>query len=126
MLLPLGRGTLTDSVRSLDDLAPDDARRGLPRCQPEAFAANRVLVERVESIAAAKGATVAQVALAWLLAQAVVPIPGTRRRERLAENADAADLTLTGEELAQLTQAVPADQIVGDRDVAPVADGTDR
>ena len=123
---PLGRGTLTDSIRSLDDLAPDDARRGLPRFQPDAFAANLALVRRVEEIASRLGATTAQVALAWLLSEGVVPIPGTRRPERLAENAAAADLVLDDRMLSELASAFPDEEIVGARDVATVPAGTDR
>jgi len=123
---PLGRGTLTSGVRRLEDLAPEDARRGLPRFQPEAFARNRMLVERVEDIAASRGATVAQVALAWLLAQGVVPIPGTRRRSRLDENAAAVEVVLGPLELAELAAALPVEDISGHRDYAPVAAGTDR
>ncbi|SED15603.1 Predicted oxidoreductase [Nocardioides exalbidus] len=123
---PLGRGTLTDGIRSLDDLVADDARRGLPRFQPDAFAANLALVRRVEEIAARLGATTAQVALAWLLSEGVVPIPGTRRPERLAENAAAADLVLDEHVLRELADAVPDEEIVGARDVATAPAGTDR
>ena len=123
---PLGRGVLTSGVRSLDDLAPDDARRGLPRFQPEAFAANRRLVERVEAIAANRGATVAQVALAWILAEGVVPIPGTRRRSRLDENIGASTITLTPDDRARLADALPDSDIVGSRDGLSVAAGADR
>jgi len=123
---PLGRGVLTGGIRSLDDLAPDDARRGLPRFQPAAFAANRALVARVEAIAAEKDATVAQVALAWLLAQGVVPIPGTRRRSRLDENIGAAGVQLGPRDLERLAEALPDDEIAGGRDYAPVAEGEDR
>lgn len=123
---PLGRGVLSSGVRRLEDLAPDDARRGLPRFAPEAFAANRALVERVEAIAAERGATVAQVALAWLVAQGVVPIPGTRRRSRLDENAAAADVRLTDDERRRLVEALPDDAIVGSRDGLSVPAGADR
>ena len=123
---PLGRGVLSSGLRSLADLAPDDARRGLPRFQPEAFAANRALVERVEAIAAAKGVTVAQIALAWLIGQGVVPIPGTRHRSRLDENAAAVHVELTDEERRQLTDALPAEAIVGSRDALSVPAGADR
>ena len=123
---PLGRGVLSSGVRRLEDLAPDDARRGLPRFAPEAFAANRALVERVEAIAAETGATVAQVALAWLVAQGVVPIPGTRRRSRLDENAAAADVRLTDDERRRLVEALPDDAIVGSRDGLSVPAGADR
>lgn len=101
------------------DPAPRDARRRLPRFQPEAFAANRALVERVERIAADKGVTVAQVALAWLLGEGVVPIPGTRHRARLDENAAAAHITLSRDERRRLTEALPASEIAGGRDFAP-------
>lgn len=123
---PLGRGTLTSGVRSLDDLAPSDARRGLPRFQPDAFAVNRELVSRVEAIAARREASLAQIALAWILSHGVVPIPGTRRRSRLDENAAAADIVLTAEELRVLTEAIPRDEIAGDRDYQPAAAHTDR
>ncbi|NYE38613.1 aryl-alcohol dehydrogenase-like predicted oxidoreductase [Nocardioides cavernae] len=123
---PLGHGTLTDGIRSLDDLAPDDARRGLPRFRPDAFAANLALVKRVDDIATRLGATTAQVALAWLLSEGVVPIPGTRRPERLAENAAAADLVLDDHVLSELASALPDDEILGTRDVATVPAGTDR
>ncbi|MFI6637319.1 aldo/keto reductase [Nonomuraea fuscirosea] len=121
---PLGRGVLTDRLRSLDELAPDDARRGLPRFQPAAFAANRALVGRIETLAAAKGVTVAQLALAWLLAQGVVPIPGTRRRERLDENVAALGVELTSEDLDHLAAA--ASDVVGHRDFTPAPAGADR
>ena len=123
---PLGRGVLTNGVRSLDDLAPDDARRSLPRFQPEAFAANLALVDRVRAIAEAKGATVAQVALAWLMAQGVVPIPGTRHRSRLDENAAAVDVELSAGDLDELAAALPADEIAGGRDRVDHAVGVDR
>lgn len=121
---PLGRGVLTGGLRSLDELAPDDARRGLPRFQPDAFAANRALVDRIEALAAAKGITVAQLALAWLLAQGVVPIPGTRRRERLDENVAALGVELTPGDLDHLASA--AADVVGHRDFTPVPAGADR
>lgn len=123
---PLGRGVLSDGVTSLDDLTPDDARRGLPRFQPEAFAANRALVERVERIAAEVGASTAQVALAWVLAEGVVPIPGTRRRSRLDENAAAADVVLSKDQRQALLDAVPARDVVGSRDGIDAPVGTDR
>jgi aryl-alcohol dehydrogenase-like predicted oxidoreductase len=123
---PLGRGVLTSGIRSLDELAPDDARRTLPRFQPAAFEANRRLVERVEAIAHIHGISVAQVALAWVLAQGVVPIPGTRHRTRLEENAAAADIHLEPDDLKSLAEALPADQIVGSRDGVDAPVGIDR
>ncbi|WP_402465974.1 aldo/keto reductase [Isoptericola aurantiacus] len=123
---PLGRGVLTSSVRRLDDLAPDDARRGLPRFQPGAFAANLKLADRVREIAEQRGATEAQVALAWVIAQGAVPIPGTRRRERLDENAAAATLRLTGDDLSRLGSAVPPEDVAGHRDYVDTSAGQDR
>jgi len=123
---PLGRGVLSDGIRSLDDLSPDDARRGLPRFAPAAFAANRRLVARVERVAERIGATVAQVALAWVLAEGVVPIPGTRRRARLDENAAAAGIVLDEQTRQELARALPAEEIVGSRDGIDAPAGTDR
>jgi aryl-alcohol dehydrogenase-like predicted oxidoreductase len=123
---PLGRGVLTDSVTSLDDLDADDARRTLPRFQPEAFAANRRLVDRVAAVARRHGATLAQVALAWVIAEGVVPIPGMRRRSRLDENVGAVGVVLSDAERAELAQALPAADIVGTRDYVEVEVGVDR
>ena len=111
---PLGRGFLTGSIASTDDLPADDWRRTLPRFQAEALAANQALVDAVRAIAERHGATPAQVALAWVLAQGryVVPIPGTKTPKYLADNAGAAGLTLTAEDLARL-DALPAP--TGDR-----------
>src|SRR3954451_18235886 len=108
---PLGRGFLTGSITSIDDLAPDDFRRYSPRFTEEALAANLRLVEAVKAMAAEKGATPGQLALAWTLAQGddVVPIPGTKRRTYLEENAAAADVELTATELAALAQVIPVD-----------------
>ena len=123
---PLGRGVLTEGVRSLDDLSPDDARRTLPRFQPEAFAANRHLVQRVEAIAAELGISVAQLALAWVMADGAVPIPGTRRRTRLDENAAAADIELSPGDVARIAEALPDESIAGTRDYTEAVPGTDR
>ncbi|MFI8525142.1 aldo/keto reductase [Promicromonospora sukumoe] len=123
---PLGRGVLTDSVTSLDDLDADDARRTLPRFQPEAFAANRRLVERVAAVARRHGATLAQVALAWVIAEGVVPIPGMRRRSRVDENAGALGVVLSEAERAELAAALPAGEVVGTRDYVEVGAGQDR
>ncbi|WP_065571208.1 aldo/keto reductase [Microbacterium oleivorans] len=111
---PLGRGFLTGTIRSVDQLAEDDFRRSNPRFEDEALAANLRIVEVVEAIAAEAEATPAQVALAWLLAQGedIVPIPGTRKLERLEENIGAADLTLNEDQLRRLGDVAPA---VGDR-----------
>jgi len=114
---PLGRGFLTGAIRTVEDLEPGDFRRSSPRFAEQALAANLRLVDRVRELATARGVTPGQLALAWVSAQGedVVPIPGTKRRRYLEENAAARDLVLTDAELAQLAQAVPADQVVGDR-----------
>lgn len=123
---PLGRGVLTEGIVSLDDLAPDDARRTLPRFAPDAFAANRRLVERVETLAVRRGATVAQIALAWAMAHGAIPIPGMRRRARVDENIGALDIVLTPDELDSLAAAVPDTEIVGHRDYQATPAGRDR
>jgi len=107
---PLGRGFLTGEIRSLDDLAPNDWRRQNPRFQGANFQQNLALAERIRAFAAERGVTPAQVALAWLLAQGedVVPIPGTRSRRRLEENAGAAEISLSDGDLASLVAALPA------------------
>jgi len=119
---PIGRGFLSGQIRSVDDLAPDDFRRHNPRFQGEAFAANLELVDRVREIADAKGVTATQLALAWVMAQsghagnpAIVPIPGTKRVSYLEENAAAADVELTGDDLRALDAAAPAGATAGDR-----------
>ena len=114
---PLGRGFLTGAIQSVDDLDNDDFRRHNPRFQGENFQRNMDLVERVREIAAEKEVTAGQLALAWLLAQGedVVPIPGTRHPERLDENAAAAEIELTGDELRRIAEAAPAGVTAGDR-----------
>jgi aryl-alcohol dehydrogenase-like predicted oxidoreductase len=114
---PLGRGFLTGQIRTPEDLAPDDFRRSNPRFQGDNFARNMELVETVRAMAAEKGCTPAQLALAWVLAQGedLVPIPGTRRAERLEENAGALDVSLTEADLARLEEAFPPGAAAGDR-----------
>ena len=114
---PLGRGFLTGQIKSIDDLAPDDFRRTNPRFQGENFAKNLDLVRRIEQLAAARGATPGQFALAWLLARApyIVPIPGTRNLDRLAENIAAAALTLSAAELQAIEEAAPKGAATGER-----------
>jgi aryl-alcohol dehydrogenase-like predicted oxidoreductase len=106
---PLGRGFLAGRFSSFDDLPRDDFRRGLPRFQQDALRANLAIVGRVREIAERAGATAAQVALAWVLAQGrhVVPIPGTKTPKYLADNAGAADVELSAADLAEL-DALPA------------------
>jgi aryl-alcohol dehydrogenase-like predicted oxidoreductase len=114
---PLGRGFLTGAITTPDDFGKDDFRRGHPRFTGEAFQANLRLVDEVRALAAEKGATPGQVALAWLLAQGpdVVPIPGTKRRRYLEENVAALDLELTPDDLARLEAIAPPDVAVGGR-----------
>jgi aryl-alcohol dehydrogenase-like predicted oxidoreductase len=114
---PLGRGFLTGAIKSLDDLAEDDWRRTMPRFQGENFNKNLELVDRVEQLAEAKGCTPAQLSLAWVLAQGpdVVPIPGTRSRSRLEENAAAAQISLSEDELDEIDQLIPRHMAIGTR-----------
>jgi aryl-alcohol dehydrogenase-like predicted oxidoreductase len=106
---PLGRGFLTGRYRKLDDFAADDRRRSNPRFQPENFAKNLEIVERVKRLAAGKRCTPAQLALAWVLAQGddIVPIPGSKRRDRLEENTAAVDIQLTQEDLREIDALLP-------------------
>ena len=114
---PLGRGLLTGQVTAESQFSEGDIRATLPRFEREALQANLALVELVTRVAERKGVTVGQVALAWLLAQKpwVVPIPGTRRLERLEENLGSADVELTREDLAELDEASASVQVQGDR-----------
>ncbi|GAB3999852.1 aldo/keto reductase [Nocardioides marmoraquaticus] len=114
---PLGRGFLTGQVTADAEFGEGDIRATLPRFEREALQANLALVDRVTAVAERVGATTGQVALAWLLAQRpwIVPIPGTRRAERLEENLGAADLALTADDLAELDRASAEVQVVGER-----------
>ncbi len=114
---PLGRGFLTGAIRSRADLEPGDFRLSSPRFSEEAFGANLALVERVAELAARKGCTAAQLALAWVLSRGdhVVSIPGTRSEKRLLENAGAAEVTLGAEDLASLDAILPPDAAEGTR-----------
>ncbi|NEK60617.1 aldo/keto reductase [Geodermatophilus sabuli] len=119
---PIGRGFLSGQFRTLDDLAPDDFRRRNPRFQGENFAKNLELVDRVREIADEKGVTATQLALAWVMAQSgrdggptVVPIPGTKRVSYLEENAAAADVSLSEDDLRRIDEAAPAGTTAGDR-----------
>jgi aryl-alcohol dehydrogenase-like predicted oxidoreductase len=114
---PLGRGFLTGRFQSPDDLPEGDWRRSSPRFQGENFRRNLELVERVEEIAAEKGVTPAQLALAWVLSRGddVVPIPGTTRERHLEENVEAASVRLTDAELARIDEAAPPGSAAGDR-----------
>ncbi|MEO0457239.1 MAG: aldo/keto reductase [Cyanobacteria bacterium P01_A01_bin.114] len=114
---PLGRGFLSGSIKSIDDLAEDDYRRNSPRFQGENFAKNLAVVEQVKAIAQEKGVTASQLAIAWLLAKGenIVPIPGTKRRQYLEENAAAVDIELTPTELERIEAAAPQGVAAGDR-----------
>ena len=114
---PLGRGFLTGQIKSIDDLAADDYRRYSPRFQGENFSKNLELVTRVTELAREKGVTPGQLALAWVLAQGedIVPIPGTKRRSYLEENAAASEIELSAEDLARLDELAPRGAAVGMR-----------
>jgi len=114
---PLGRGFLTGQIKRFEDFAPDDFRRNNPRFMGENFAKNLALVDAVSAIARAKNVTTSQLALAWVLAQGdfIVPIPGTKRRKYLEENAGGAEVRLTEAELASLDRAMPRDAVAGER-----------
>jgi len=114
---PLGRGFLTGRFKKFDDLAADDSRRNSPRFQGENFQRNLNLVKRIGELASKKHCTPSQLALAWVLAQGedIVPIPGTKQRKYLEENVAAAEIKLTGEELAQIAEFAPVGVAAGPR-----------
>jgi len=113
---PIGRGFLTNNAATIG-AGERENRPNFPRFQGEAREKNLAIVARLEELAATKDVTVAQLSLAWVLAQGddIVPIPGTKRRRWLEENCDAADIVLSTDELAAITAAVPLDEVVGDR-----------
>jgi aryl-alcohol dehydrogenase-like predicted oxidoreductase len=114
---PLGRGFLAARFTSPDELAEDDFRRHHPRMQGENFEHNRELAEHVQELAEEKGCTPAQLALAWVLSRGddVVPIPGTKRRTYLEQNAAASEISLTDDELHRLDEVFPPGAAAGDR-----------
>jgi len=114
---PLGRGFLTGTIDAATTFAPGDVRTTSPRFTPEALRANRGLIDLIAAIADRKGVTVGQLALAWLLAQRpwIVPIPGTRSLPRLDENVAAADVALSGGDLAEIDAAVASVNVQGAR-----------
>ena len=114
---PLGRGFLTGRIRKFEDFAPDDFRRYVPRFQGENFNKNLVLVDHIKELAAQKRCKPSQLALAWLLAQGedIIPIPGTKRISYLEENASAADIQLTDEEIRRINEIAPKGVASGDR-----------
>ncbi len=114
---PLGRGFLTGAIRQTGDLADDDFRRSLPRFQSENFDANAALVARLQALAAEKGVTAAQLALAWVLHQGddIVPIPGARKLHHLEQNASAADIALSAQEVKELGDIITPETVIGKR-----------
>ena len=125
---PLGRGFLTGRIKSVDDLDADDYRRGSPRFQGENFTRNLALVGAISALAAAKGCTASQLALAWVLAQGddIVPIPGTKRRAFLEENVGALDVRLSHDDLARIDEVLPFGAAVGDRYAAKAMSAVNR
>jgi len=120
---PLGRGFLTGAITDAGALSDNDFRKGLPRFQEESLKANLALVERIKAIAAEKGVTPAQIALAWLLAQRpwIAPIPGTTKVARLDENLGAAKVALSAADLAGIEAALADIEVVGERYPAALA-----
>jgi aryl-alcohol dehydrogenase-like predicted oxidoreductase len=124
---PLGRGFLAGRIRTLDDLAPGDWRRHNPRFQGENFAKNLAIADELRRLAAEKGCTPAQLALAWLLAKPdVIPIPGTSSIARLEENVRAVDIQLTASDIARIEQALPKGAAAGERYDAAMLDLVNR
>jgi aryl-alcohol dehydrogenase-like predicted oxidoreductase len=114
---PLGRGFLTGEITRIEDLAPDDFRRTSPRFEGENFQRNLAVVARVRELAAEKGVTPAQLALAWVHARGddVVPIPGTKHRRYLEENVAALEVELTADDLRRIEEVAPRGTFAGDR-----------
>ena len=114
---PLGRGLLGGAIRKADDLTPDDWRLQSPRYQGDNLAHNVALVEKVEAFARAKGCSSAQLAIAWALAQGkdIVPIPGTKRKQRIDENLKALDIKLSAEDVKRISDAAPVGAGAGTR-----------
>ena len=112
---PLGRGFLSGRFKSVDDLEPNDWRRTNPRFQGEAFEANMRILDKITEIAGEKGVKPGQLALAWVMAQGtdIVPIPGTKRRSYLEENAAAAEVDLTEDDIDRIAAELP--KVVGAR-----------
>jgi aryl-alcohol dehydrogenase-like predicted oxidoreductase len=125
---PLGRGFLTGTAKRAEEYPEGDFRRGDPRFQGEKFDANMRAVSLVRELAAQKGATPGQVALAWLLHRGddIVPIPGTKRRSYLEENLGALEVKLTAEDMVQLDVLLPEGKTAGERYAPHMARFIDR
>jgi aryl-alcohol dehydrogenase-like predicted oxidoreductase len=112
---PLGRGFITGELKSPDDFAADDFRRDIPRYQVENFYKNLDLLKQIQTIAENKGVTPSQLALAWVISKGAVAIPGTKRIKYIEENAAAADIVLTSEEIKKLESILPIGAAAGTR-----------
>ncbi|MEK3920786.1 aldo/keto reductase [Paenibacillus sp. FSL K6-2393] len=112
---PLSRGFISGEIRKFEDLAADDVRRYLPRFQPDNFQKNVDITDEITIIAKEKGCTPSQLALAWTIAKGALPIPGTRRVHYLEENAGAADITLTSDDLTRIEAVSPETAVQGGR-----------
>ena len=112
---PLGRGFLSGEIRSIDDLAADDWRRSVPRFQGENFKKNLEVVEEIKKLSEKKGVTPSQLALAWVLQKGYAAIPGTKRRKYIQENAAAADIEFSQDELNEIDSIVPNGVASGER-----------
>ncbi|KAF3886034.1 MULTISPECIES: aldo/keto reductase [Nostocales] len=125
---PLGRGFLTGTIQKPEDFAPDDFRRHLPRYQGENFERNLQLVAKIKEIATEKNCTPAQLALAWLLARGedIIPIPGTKRRDRLEENLQAISIELSDNDMQRIEDAAPIGATSGTRYPEAVMDTVNR
>jgi aryl-alcohol dehydrogenase-like predicted oxidoreductase len=125
---PLGRGFFTGKYKSQKDMAEDDGRRRYPRFAPENLDTNLKILEPVEVLAREKGCAPSQIALAWVLAKGedIVPIPGTKRRAYLEQNAAAAEIVLASDEIALLESAIPIDAAVGTRYPGPLMSALSR
>lgn len=114
---PLGHGWLVDDFpfKSPEDFAPDDFRRTVPKFQGENFYKNKAIVDEIKKLASKKGCTLSQVALAWVMSQGLIPIPGTTKPERLVNNWESRDVELTQDELQQMRAIVDKAKPVGNR-----------
>ncbi|MDJ1497276.1 aldo/keto reductase [Cytophagaceae bacterium DM2B3-1] len=112
---PLGRGFLSGQIKSPDDFPEDDFRRNIPKYQGEQFQKNIRLLEEIEAIAAEKGITTAQLAIAWTIAKSAVPIPGTKKVKYIEQNIAATDIALSSDELQRLEAIIPLGTQTGDR-----------
>ncbi len=119
---PVGRGFLTGQIKSLDDIAPTDLRRRIPRFSPENFPKNLVLVDKLTELAAKKGCTPSQLAIAWLMAQGddIIPIPGTRRIKYLEENVGAVNVSVSPDEEAEIRRWIDDIGVAGAKMVSGI------